>query len=52
MDCIEVYKEHIVYSFHDFYKVVIRFAAINAWRDRNRTGNGIMKFLLNILQKT
>ena len=36
MDCTEVYKEHIMYSFNGFCKVVIRYAAINAWRDRNR----------------
>ncbi len=36
MDCTEAYKEHIMYSFNDFCKVVIRYAAINAWRDRNR----------------
>ncbi len=36
MACTEAYKEHIVYSFNAFCKVVIRYAAINAWRDRNR----------------
>ena len=36
MDCTEAYKEHIMYSFNGFCKVVIRYAAINAWRDRNR----------------
>ena len=36
MDCTEAYKEHIMYSFNAFCKVVIRYAAINAWRDRNR----------------
>ncbi len=36
MDCTEAYKEHILYSFNGFCKVVIRYAAINAWRDRNR----------------
>ena len=33
MDCTEAYKEHIMYSFNGFCKVVIRYAAINAWRD-------------------
>ena len=32
----EAYREHIMYSFNAFCKVVIRYAAINAWRDRNR----------------
>ncbi len=36
MDCTEAYKEHIMYSFNGFCKVVIRYAAINAWRDRSR----------------
>ena len=36
MDCTEAYKEHIMYSFNGFCKGVIRYAAINAWRDRNR----------------
>ena len=36
MACTEAYKEHIVYSFNAFCKVVIRYAAINALRDRNR----------------
>ena len=36
MDCTEAYREHIMYSFNGFCKVVIRYAAINAWRDRNR----------------
>ena len=36
MTCTEAYKEHIMYSFNGFCKVVIRYAAINAWRDRNR----------------
>ena len=34
--CTEAYKEHIMYTFNGFCKVVIRYAAINAWRDRNR----------------
>ena len=36
MACTEAYKEHIMYTFNGFCKVVIRYAAINAWRDRNR----------------
>lgn len=36
MTCTEAYKEHIMYTFNGFCKVVIRYAAINAWRDRNR----------------
>ena len=36
MACTEAYKEHIMYTFNGFCKVVIRYAAINAWRERNR----------------
>ena len=36
MDCTEAYKEHIMYSFNGFCKVIIRYAAITAWRDKNR----------------
>ena len=36
MICTEAYKEHIMYTFNGFCKVVIRYAAINAWRDRSR----------------
>ncbi len=36
MACTEAYREHIMYTFNAFCKVVIRYAAINAWRDRNR----------------
>ena len=36
MTCTEAYKEHIMYTFNGFCKVVIHHAAINAWRDRNR----------------
>ena len=36
MACTEAYKEHIMYTFNGFRKTVIRFAAINAWRDRSR----------------
>ena len=36
MACIETYKEHIMYTFHGFCKVVIRNAAITAWRDQQR----------------
>ncbi len=36
MPCTEAYKEHIMYSFNGFCKTVIRFAALNAWRDRSR----------------
>ena len=32
----EAYKEHIEYTFNAFYRVVIRYAAINAWRDRSK----------------
>jgi DNA-binding response OmpR family regulator len=34
MTCMEAYKEHIMYTFNGFCKTVIRYAAINAWRDR------------------
>ena len=36
MTCTEAYKEHIEYTFNAFCKVVIYYAAINAWRDRDR----------------
>ena len=36
MPCTEAYKEHIMYTFNGFCKTVIRFAALNAWRDRRR----------------
>jgi len=36
MACTEAYKEHIEYTFNAFCRVVIRYAAINAWRDRDR----------------
>ena len=36
MACTEAYKEHIMYTFNGFCKTVIRFAALNAWRDRSR----------------
>ena len=36
MTCTEAYKEHIEYTFNAFCRVVIRYAAINAWCDRNR----------------
>ena len=36
MNCTEAYKEHIMYTFNSFCKTVIRYAAINAWRERNR----------------
>ena len=32
----KAYKEHIMYTFNGFCKVVIRYAAINAWRERSR----------------
>lgn len=37
MDCTEAYKEHIMYTFNVFCKVVIRYAAINAWRGTEQT---------------
>lgn len=36
MPCTEAYKEHIEYTFNAFCRVVIRYAAINAWRNRNK----------------
>ena len=32
----EAYKEHIEYTFNAFCRVVIHYAAINAWRDRDK----------------
>ena len=36
MNCTEAYKEHIEYTFNAFCRVVICYAAINAWRDRDK----------------
>ncbi len=36
MPCTEAYREHIMYTFNGFCKTIIRFAALNAWRDRSR----------------
>ena len=36
MPCTEAYREHIMYTFNGFCKVVIRNAAITAWRDQHR----------------
>ena len=36
MPCTEAYREHIMYTFNGFCKVVIRNAAITAWRDQYR----------------
>ncbi len=36
MASAEAYKEHIEYTFNAFCRVVIRYAAINVWRNRNR----------------
>ena len=36
MACTKAYKEHIEYTFNAFYRVVIRYAAINAWRGRDK----------------
>ncbi len=36
MPYAEAYREYIMYTFNGYCKTVIRFAAINAWRDRSR----------------
>lgn len=36
MPYTEAYKEHIIYTFNGFCKIVIRYAAINAWREQSR----------------
>ncbi|MEY8268253.1 sigma-70 family RNA polymerase sigma factor [Lachnospiraceae bacterium 64-25] len=36
MPCTEAYKEHIMYTFNGFCKVVIHNAAITAWCDQHR----------------
>lgn len=36
MACTEAYKEHIEYTFNAFCRVIIRYAAISAWRDRDK----------------
>lgn len=43
MPITEAYKEHIIYTFHAFCKVVIRNAAMTAWRrgaERAEPGGG------------
>lgn len=47
MACTEAYKEHIEYTFNAFCRVVIRYAAINAWRDRDRRRQREISFDLN-----
>ena len=49
MPCTEAYKEHIEYTFNAFCRVVIHYAAINAWRDRDKRRQ--RKYPLNISQK-
>ncbi len=36
MTSSEAYKEHIEYTFNAFCRIVIHYAAINAWRDRDK----------------
>lgn len=36
MTSSEAYKEHIEYTFNAFCRIVILYAAINAWRERSR----------------
>ncbi len=36
MTCTEAYKEHIEYTFNAFGRIVIHYAATNAWRDRDK----------------
>ena len=36
MACTEAYKEHIEYTFNAFCRIVIRYAAMNAWCDRSK----------------
>ena len=36
MTCTEAYKEHIMYTYYGFCKVVIRNATITAWCDQHR----------------
>ena len=50
MPCTEAYKEHIEYTFNAFCRVVIHYAAINAWRDRG-IGGGKGKYPLNTSPK-
>jgi len=40
MNCTEAYKEHIMYTFNGFCKVVIRYATINAWRTEQMAAKG------------
>ena len=49
MTCTKAYKEHIMYTFHGYCKVVIRYAAINACGD---CGVDTKKRYLEILEFT
>lgn len=49
MPCTEAYKEHIEYTFNAFCRVVIHYAAISAWRDRDKRRQ--REISLNISQK-
>ncbi len=46
MACTEAYKEHIEYTFNAFCRVVIRYAAINAWRDRDKRRHFEKQYIL------
>lgn len=49
MPCTEAYKEHIEYTFNAFCRVVIHYAAINAWRDRDKRRISHRRKVLSIL---
>ena len=48
MSCTEAYKEHIEYTFNAFCRVVIRYGAINAWRDRDNRKPTYIKTVLGV----
>ncbi len=49
MPCAETYKEHIMYTFNGYCKTVIRYAAINKWRDRSKRRQKEISLLLRAL---
>lgn len=36
MPCTEAYREHVMYTFNDYYKIVMHIAAINVWYESRR----------------
>lgn len=49
MICTKAYKEHIEYTLNAFCRVVIRYAAINAWRDRDKRRQREISFECDVI---